>query len=194
MKELGLQQLLRYALPGGIGFAVLLFTYPEIACQIQRLETGKEATLILGSALLLGAMVYNLHRALLFPPLFRLVSRLTLEPKPEGYNPYRPSVAELKVDRWRWKIKNKEERQRWDEWGAQTHFLYCAAWAITGALAVGYFVTARLNLEVLSSFALLAVTALLAAIVNNYRLLYSISAEMKLPQDAVDAESKPAAS
>jgi hypothetical protein len=183
MKELGLQQLLRYALPGGIGVAALLLTYPEIASAFQRMEAGKEATLVVGSILLIGALIYNLHRALLFPPFFRLVSRMTLEPKPEGINPYRPSAAELEADRWRWKIKSKEERQRWDEWGAQTHFLYCATWAIAAALLVGYFASKPLSLCAFISFSGLGGVTLLAGFANNYRLLYSISAEMRKTPD-----------
>lgn len=183
MKELGLQQLLRYALPGGIGVAVLFLTYPELDCQIKQLDTGKEATLILAAVLLVGALIYNLHRALLFPPLFRFLSWRTLEPKPGTKNLYRPSLAELNVDRWRWKLGTKEERQRWDEWGAQTHFLYCVAWAIFAALAVGYFIAERVSLLCLKAFMILAVIMVVAGLVNNYRLLYTIAQEIRESSD-----------
>jgi hypothetical protein len=140
MKDLGLQELLRYALSGGIGIASLLLMYPQVACSIGQIEGAREVTLVLGSILLVGTLIYNVHRALLFPILFRVVGLITLPRKSTWwlFIPWWPSDAELDVDRWRWKLEEKD-RRRWDEWGAQTHFLYCAAWAILAALTLGNY-------------------------------------------------------
>jgi hypothetical protein len=181
MKELGLLELLRYALSGGIGMAVLLLTYPAAACSVEKLDATKEATLILGSVLLIGTLIYNLHRALLFPFFLRFVGvlvRWNLSWK--DWFPWQPSESELEVDRWRWERPEKK-RKRWDEWGAQTHSLYCAAWAIFAALRLGGHFWGCPERHALHIFRTLAGVTLLAGVVNNYRLLYSIDAEMKRP-------------
>jgi hypothetical protein len=69
MKELGLQELLRYALSGGIGIASLLLMYPTVACSIGHIEGAGEVTLILSAILVVGTLVYNIHRALLYPAI-----------------------------------------------------------------------------------------------------------------------------
>lgn len=180
MKELGLQELLRYALSGGIGIAVLLLTYPKAACSVGHMEGAKEATLILGSILLVGTLIYNFHRALLFPVLLRFIGLWILDWK---YSwrlfilPWQPSDAELDVDHWRWRVDEKA-RRCWDEWGAQTHFLYCAAWTILVALILGDYVWGPPNSRAWHIFWYLFGLALIAGMVNNYRLLYTLNAEM----------------
>jgi hypothetical protein len=182
MKELGLQDLLRYALSGGIGLAVLLLTYPAATSSIKDMEASKETTLILGSVLLIGTLIYNLHRALLFPVLFRIVGLITLHGTFTWalFIPWWPSDRELRVDRWRWDHLNEKSR-RWDEWGAQTHFLYCAAWAVLAALLLGKSVWGQADCRASRIFWPLFAITLLAGLVNNCRLLYSISAEMNKP-------------
>jgi hypothetical protein len=181
MKELGLQDLLRYALSGGIWIASLLLMYPKVACSIGQVEGAREVTLVLGSVLLVGTIIYNAHRALLFPVLFRLIGLITLPQINRSWwllFPWRPSEAELEVDRWRWRLKG-DDRRRWDEWGAQTHFLYCAAWAIFAALAVGKFVGGSPSCTASHVLCVLFAITLIAGMVNNYRLLYSIASERK---------------
>ena len=109
MKELGLQELLRYALSGGIGIAVLLLTYPTVAHSLGGMDPGKEATLVTGLVLLIGTLIYNLHRALFFPVLFRLVGLIALpwERSWRLLNLWQPSAHELEVDRWRWERSEK---------------------------------------------------------------------------------------
>jgi hypothetical protein len=70
MKELGLQELLRYALSGGVGIGALRLMYPESACLIRRVQGTGEVTLVLGAILVFGSLVYNIHRAVLFPRFF----------------------------------------------------------------------------------------------------------------------------
>jgi hypothetical protein len=178
MKALGLQELLRYALAGGIGLAVLLLTYPAVSRSIGGMEAAKETTLVLGLVLLVGTMIYNLHRALLYPVLIRLVGLTSLPWKSSWrlMNPWQPSDAELEVDRWRWNLSN-EVRTRWDEWGAQTHSLYCAAWAIFAALLLGNYMGEPSNCRASHVFWSLFAVCLMAGLVNNYRLLYSIIAD-----------------
>lgn len=178
MKELGLLELLRYALSGGIGIAVLFLTYPASTCFVTGMDPAKEATLILGSVLLVGTLIYNTHRAMLFPVFLRWVGFLT-----PGSNftwgrffwPWQPSESELEVDHWRWK---QPEKKRWDEWGAQTHSLYCSAWAILVALLLGKYLWKAPDHQAWIIFWGLFVLNLRGAVANNFRLLYSIKLEM----------------
>jgi hypothetical protein len=177
MKELGLQELLRYALSGGVGIVALRVMYPtESACLIRRVQGTGEVTLVLGAILVFGSLVYNIHRAVLFPPIFRWLGRMTLLPnrsRPIG-NWWVPSKEEMDIDRWRWNLGEIRLR-RWNEWGAQTHFLYCAAWATLLAFIVGH---CNWGWRCRSLAGILAAVFLFSAgIVNNYRLLYSMNAE-----------------
>jgi hypothetical protein len=178
LKELGFQELLRYALSGGIGVASLLLTYPKIACSVGRVEGAREVTLILGTILLLGTLIYNLHRALLFPVLFRVIGLIV----PIGKFKwtllilYRPSEAEIELDRWRWNLK---ARSHWDEWGAQVHFLYCAAWAILATLTVGNCVAGPPNCRAWRIFLDLFFFTFGAGIVHHFRLLSLLVAERR---------------
>jgi hypothetical protein len=54
MKELGFQELLRYAFSGGILITSLLLMYPKIICLVGHVEGTREVTLILGAILLTG--------------------------------------------------------------------------------------------------------------------------------------------
>jgi hypothetical protein len=175
MKELGLQELLRYALSGGIGIAVLLLTHPAILCSIVKMEAAKGATLVLGLVLLIGTLIYNLHRALIYPLFFRIVGLMVMGRNfsRRSPNPWQPSEAELEVDRWRRRLPD-EERRPWDEWGAQTHFLYCAAWAILAALLLGKHLWGTSDSGSWCIFWILFVIVIIAGFVNNYRLLYSL--------------------
>lgn len=199
MKELGLQELLRYALSGSIGVASLLLMYPNVASLVWQIEGAGEMTLILGALLVVGTLVYNIHRAVLFPPFFRWIGLLTLGSERSLWSiarniawqtfitPWRlwqPSSDELGVDHWRWTLAEKD-RRRWDEWGAQTHFLYCTAWATLAAflfgryIAFGGYTAGPPSCRARHIFEVFFCVSLAAAMVNNYRLLYSITDERK---------------
>jgi hypothetical protein len=179
MRELGLHELLRYALSGGIGLAVLFFTFPKFGNSIAGMEAAKETTLVLGLVLLVGTLIYNLHRALPYPFIFRLVGLIALRQRisRELLNPWIPSEAELKADRWRWALP-PEKRKHWDEWGAQVHSLYSAAWAILAALLLGNCTWGSPSPRAWYIFWVLFAATLVGGLVSNYRLFYSISAEM----------------
>jgi hypothetical protein len=189
MKELGLQNLLRYAFAGGIAVASFLLMYPNLICPTAlcsfHIDGAEGVTLILGLVLIAGTVIYNVHRALVFPIFYRITGLLTL---PYAcalslLNPWRPAERELEVDNWRWS-HDKNARRRWDEWGAQTHFLYCAAWAIPAAWLAGKFlISTSCRAEHGLFFLFLFAVTLLAGWVNNYRLLYTINVEMKRGSD-----------
>ena len=169
MKELGFQELLRYAFSGGISIASLLLTYPKITCLVGHIEGTREVTLILGAILLMGTLIYNLHRALLFPILFRVIAWIMLREKFKWslLIPYWPSEAEIELDRWRWGLSDKA-RGPWDEWGAQVHFLYCAAWAILLTLTLGNCVAGPPNCRAWRIFLYLFFFTFGAGIVHHF--------------------------
>lgn len=207
MKELRLQDVLRYALSGGIGIVVLLLTYPKTVCSINHLaaslgkpEGALGVTLILGVVLMIGTLIYNVHRAVIYPIFFWFLSCKTRSrardfealarsaqlagccfTKQFGC-PWKPSKFELDLDYWRSGLC-ETQRRRWDEWGAQTHSLYCAAWAIFAALTLGCFFWGPPNCRAVCMFGLLFFVTLGAGIVANHRLLDSIT-------DAKDRDDK----
>jgi hypothetical protein len=87
-----------------------------------------------------------------------------------------PSDVEIDFDRWRSKLDDKD-RRRWDEWGAQVHFLYCAAWATSAAFVFGRYVAGPPNCSARRIFWVLFSITFIAGIVSNFRLLYSIASE-----------------
>jgi hypothetical protein len=179
MKELGLQELLRYALSGGVGIVALRLMYPQSACLISGIDGASQVTLLLGAILVVGSLIYNLHRSVLFPPIFRWLGRKTLvndKSAPIG-NPWVPSPDEVAIDRWRWNL-DITFRHRWAEWGAQTHFLYCGTWAVLLAFLVGLPKWGWPHCRAWMSLA--AVPLFVAGLVNNHRLLYSMNAERAL--------------
>jgi len=186
MKDLGLLEMLRYALSGGIGMAVLFLTYPAAACRIRGMDATKETTLVLGVVLLIGTLIYNVHRALVYPIFQRILGTIVRDWKFDWKKWWRnliiylPSEAELSVDRWRWEHSEKD-RKRWDEWGAQIHSLYCAAWAIILALKVGGRIWGdNPNCPTYKTlFCRLFCIVLIAGILGNYRLMCSLAAEIK---------------
>jgi hypothetical protein len=190
MKDLGLLELLRYALSGGIGVAVLLLTHPLAACSVRQMDVTKETTLALGSVLLIGTLIYNVHRAVVYPIFLRIIGffvpRWNFDWKNwkgwsiwRNWNPWKPSNSELEVDRWRWSDDPEKRPRRWDEWGAQTHSLYCAAWAIWLALKIGGCFWGTPNCQAYLLFRILFFVTLFAGIISNYRLMYSIAAEVE---------------
>jgi hypothetical protein len=191
MKELGLQELLRYALSGGVGIASLLLMYPNLAHLIGHIHNAGEVTLVLGAVLGLGTLVYNIHRALLYPPFFRWLGLITIsqDSRWERFIQFcqfwwwwRPSKDEIEFDRWRLELPDKD-REHWAEWGAHVHSLYCAAWATAASFWLGRYVTFEGGTAGSPScharliFAALFCISLIAGAVNNYRLLFCIKAE-----------------
>ena len=181
MKELGLQDLLRYVLAGGIGIASLLRMYPGAAFSVRNLDAAKEVEIVVGASLVLGSVIYNVHRALVYPVFYRIIGLVTLPCTNLTLwllLPWRPSQDEIEADRWRRELK-EEARQHWSEWGAQTHFLYCAAWAILLVLVFGrYVVGGAPDCQARRIFWIIFSVILVAGVVHNFRLLYTLAEEM----------------
>jgi cellobiose-specific phosphotransferase system component IIC len=199
MKELRFNEVLRYALSGGIALATFFILQPCLARRVLQLEALKTAAFVGGTILLIGVFLYNLHRALIFPVLLRIALLLVLgqtdreRKTSEGFKfwfPYRPALAEINLDLWRW--SQETTRKHWDEWGAQVHFLYCSAWAILLALLIGRYSSKQWGNLAHSKAALsVALVALVAAVVHHLRLLYLMTSIRRGKPAAPESEPAP---
>ncbi len=189
MKELNLQEVLRYCLSGAIWIGSLLLMYPDIACSVWPIKGVSEVTLVLGAILVVGTLIYNLHRALLYPVIFRLIGLITLR---KGWSwwllfPWRPSNEEIEFDLERWQLK-PEQRRPLDEWGAQVHFIYCAAWASLSAYIIGSYIAGPPTNRAKCIRWILVITTLTAGALSNFRLLtYAIGHISKLRESPTPA-------
>jgi hypothetical protein len=187
MKELGFQDLLRNALSACVGIGAFLFMYPCGACLLGSMvgsgESAGRVTLILGSILTIGTLIYTIHRALAYPVVFRVIGLVAIKYRNHPWWiwwPFQPTAEELEVDRWRWQL-GRDQIDRWDRWGAMTHFLYCAAWATLLARCVGRCFDLSPGRHAGGVFRTIFFATLVGALLNNYRLLFSISSEMSRP-------------
>jgi len=137
MGNLTLEQILRYALPGGVVLIVLIGVYPESIgnCPIALLSVGGFAV-AMGVSLLIGCLVYSLHRAtflLILNRVFQLINRFRLDPNlKKDWFVVRPSDEEIKLATLAWRLREGGElcSRSLSEWAAQIHYLLCSAWAI----------------------------------------------------------------
>jgi len=176
LKELKLQELLRYALSGGVGLAAFAAAFPSVRLKIAGLEKLAEAALILGVALVLGSFIYSIHRALVYPLLYRFCLIVLVAFHVHRFEtrlllPYIPAPLEVRLDFSRWKREAHWATSGISEWGAQIHFLYCSAWSILAMVGLGKLLGsadprfAKLTLVV-------ALVSVGAAFLSNCRLAY----------------------
>lgn len=159
MKDLSLNDVLRYALAGGNFFVLFVWQFrPEVAIDS---ELTKSAA-VLGVCLLVGSIVYVSHRAIPFPLVF-----LPLALRAAGY-----TRGTQELDSRRSAVLEKREylRDALSEWGAQVHFLYALFWTTVMAPLIGLVAT-EYEPQV-ASWLVLTIGALylIAAFVHNVRL------------------------
>lgn len=169
-----LNDLLRYGCGGGVflGGGTLLSLSP---CKIANLDlSGAGLSLLAAVALLIGILIYALHRALFYPIMLRLVHRGVL-PKDQREKwwacPYRVTKFEAEQDiaRWQRKATNPQLQAGLDYMGSQTHFLYVVALALILAVATSYVMgtgTGTVSRCVMTGFSVLV---LVAAFAHNMR-------------------------
>jgi hypothetical protein len=142
VNDLRLSDALRYGLPGGVLLLVAAATYPQLGLAARADGGLFEATIIAGTALVVGAVIQALHRALAYPVIYRwFLVRYEEDRAPKFRDlksAYMPSAIEISVTEQRWQhaAANQQTADRLADWGSQTHFLYGAAWAIVGGLVL----------------------------------------------------------
>lgn len=144
MDKLKINDLLRYGFSGGIALFTLVVLYPNALSFFRGKDDYVETAFIGAFALIVGSLIYSLHRAVIYPLLYRLlIIALSLrgkyEFKCEMLVPWRPTKLDLTLDTKRW-IRRKDKKSlqsELSEWGSQIHFLYTTSWAIILASFIG---------------------------------------------------------
>lgn len=130
MNNLKLDEILRYALAGGIAMLAVWLGYKEPALWLNEKREGALISLAFAALpILIGSLSYILHRALIYHFIYRVLTKLCGR-----------TGTTLELDMIRWKNQEKfgSLQSRMGEWAAQIHFLYAAAWAVAMANAVAH--------------------------------------------------------
>ncbi len=183
MKDLKIEDLLRYGFCGGLFLITLILTHPDNVKNVLETKNIGQATLVVGSVLLLGSLIYTLHRALTYPLiLFRaaLLATAAFGIFPFEWallNPFRQPQIEEQLDRWRLDVRRSDSTLHSviDHWGAEVHFLYCSSLGIFTAIYLGSFLPTTYNLTARRVLVRGAVFILFAGLYHHFRLLRMIS-------------------
>lgn len=148
MEKLKLNELLRYAFSGGVALLTLVFIYPSAFCFFKSNDKVVDITLLSVLALIVGSLIYSLHRAVIYPIFYRIILIILCTPLFKKYKfegkmliPWIPTRLELRLDIERWQRRRKEKSLQAEltEWGSQIHFLYTTSWAIFVAIIIGKY-------------------------------------------------------
>ncbi len=148
MHKLKLNDLLRYAFSGGVDLLTLVFIYPSAFCFFKSNDKVVDITLLNIVALIVGSLIYSLHRAVIFPICYRIVLIILCTSLFKKYKfewemliLWVPTRLELRLDTERWQRRKNEKSLQAEltEWGSQIHFLYTTSWAIFGAIIIGNY-------------------------------------------------------
>jgi hypothetical protein len=130
MNNLKIDEILRYALAGGIAMLAVWLGYREPALWLNEKREGALISLAFAALpILIGALSYVLHRALIYHSIYRVLAKLCGR---------LGSTLELDMARWENQAKDNSMQLRMEEWAAQIHFLYAAAWAVAMANVVAH--------------------------------------------------------
>lgn len=185
MQQLRLEELLRYTLSGALFLVALLLRGSSIQVGSWTAQNVLgDATKALGLVLLVGSLIYTLHRAVIFPWLL-FPSALTLAAVIGAYKftgdiwvPFRISRIEQEMDSDRFGLRTKKDVlfDVWSEWGSQVHFLYCSAQAVLLAIAFGHILGGYQHLRVLL---VMFVVLLAAGLIHQASLIYRVNVVWK---------------
>ncbi|RMD62658.1 hypothetical protein D6833_06595 [Candidatus Parcubacteria bacterium] len=177
MQTMTFQQIVRYGLPGGIAIMVLFSVYQPSAAQFDLNAVGG-AAVVSGIAIVVGALIYTLHRATAYPVIYRLlllVPSLRLDKGSKvSRNVFWPSEQEVARDFSRWNAKREKASpvHYMDEWAAQVHYLYCSAWAVLVGHLIGSQLDWRIRPTPCTLSLLVFLLCLAAGFYHHVRYLY----------------------
>lgn len=179
MKDLTLDELLRYVFAGGIALLTLYFSHRG-AFENRGSGNAFFDTSVLGAvALIVGSLIYSLHRALLYPLVYRVLTWLLYVRKKKRSErhglkccPYTPTELEFNLDIEGWKRNQNEKsmQKNLNSWATQVHFLFCSTWAVVVGLFVGWIAMGKP--AHLIPLAVLTCLTAVAACVHDWRFLY----------------------
>lgn len=144
MTGLRFVEAVRYSIPGGLFLLMAAWSYPPIAQLVGRGGAFEAAFFAAASSLLIGTVLQLVHRAVIYPVIYRALLVRVVEQRrvsaKDVWSSYTPSDHELRVTVARWRFTPQPENagaaSRLEEWGAQVHFLYAACWAVALALVM----------------------------------------------------------
>ncbi len=127
-----INQFLRFLLSGGWAITCYLFINPN---DLKKVLEGNGVDLII-LALVIGSMIYIIHRAVIYPNIFKFLRFVLWVCKRRKWEwgyiiPFFPTNREIREDFIRWaerQKKNSVSSKNIIEWGSQVHFLFCSAW------------------------------------------------------------------
>lgn len=138
--SLNLNEYLRYFIAGAVSIICYLFLNPDTFEKIDIRNNSLTSIPLALASFVFGALIYSVHRALLYPCYYRfmfiirfIVSGFRRNRWDWGYLiPVHPSETQINEDFRRWRERRIEKSFSNDlkEWASQVHFLYCSALAI----------------------------------------------------------------
>jgi hypothetical protein len=185
MQKLRLEELLRYTLSGALFLVALMLRWPTISLGPLRADKGLgEASKALGLVLLVGALIYSLHRAivfpcLLFPTALSFASLIGAYPfSRKFWIPFTVSDVERRMDDDRFALRAQKDTlfDVWSEWGSQVHFLYCSGEAVLLALGIGHILGGYEHRKMLLVTSGILLTA---GLISQVNLIYRVNAVWK---------------
>lgn len=172
MKELHLNEVIRYGLAGAVGLLALVAICPEVRSLVSSDASFAEGALIAGISLTWGIVAYTLHRAVAYPILYRIVLIPYLWQAGLRWRmlvPYWSWQEEVERDHRRWEASDTEKAALRD-WAAQVHFLYCSAWVLLSAWPLALIFCCEAESSLIGTrCALLAIIFAVAAFVHHAR-------------------------
>lgn len=132
MKNLNLDEMLRYVLAGGMLVLCLLVNH-EVPHHLVKLAKQSGGGIITFSFLaafsfLIGSLLYALHRAAPYWFFYMLLTAFTHDGVP---------TRNLDFERWRRERMPATLQSKFKEWASQIHFLYCLTWAVFLSQIIG---------------------------------------------------------
>ena len=160
MPNLNLNDLLRYGFAGAVFLILMAVGFERPQALLEKDFTNAVVVAALsGVALTVGCILYALHRAVPYPALYLLFSKL---------NHRLGSSIDLDVTRWKNGAKAGSLQLNMGDWGSQVHFLYCIAWAGFSSLLLGHLADwKRTNLWI--SIVGLSLAFLVSALWHHFR-------------------------
>ncbi|BAO45621.1 hypothetical protein TBH_C2719 [Thiolapillus brandeum] len=164
MEKLDINELLRYGFSGALLFLASLISFKQTIPLIKILPSNLlGASSVLGIVLIMGSVIYAIHRSILYPLMYK-VGCIVI------YGKKQADIFNLDTKRW---MRNKDQeslQHNFREWASQIHFLYCSTWATVLAQLIGHWNKwDQTNLHWL--IWVVAITLGMAALIHHYRYL-----------------------
>lgn len=148
MTSLSLNELFRTGFSGGAFILAFWVTRREGIPELSTISVGA-VTLLLAVALFTGSLIYGIHRAILYPLLYRNIIRrreATLESGLANGDTRSVPLSEMGPVEWKW------DEARWNDrapdgdgrtrplvrWADQVHALYTVSWGLIGGLLLDW--------------------------------------------------------